>query len=44
MTREHRADIVILGAGPAGYTAAIYAARASRRPILLIPPPCTMPQ
>src|SRR6516162_2909527 len=35
MTREHRADVIILGAGPAGYTAAIYAARASRRPILL---------
>src|SRR6516164_998615 len=34
MTREHRADLIILGAGPAGYTAAIYAARASRRPIL----------
>jgi len=35
MTREHRADVIILGAGPAGYTAAIYAARASRQPILL---------
>ncbi|MFG3593120.1 thioredoxin-disulfide reductase [Bradyrhizobium sp. RDI18] len=32
---EHRTDIIILGAGPAGYTAAIYTARASRRPILL---------
>jgi thioredoxin reductase (NADPH) len=35
MAREHRTDVIILGAGPAGYTAAIYAARASRRPILL---------
>ncbi|WP_027582047.1 thioredoxin-disulfide reductase [Bradyrhizobium sp. Ai1a-2] len=32
---EHRTDVIILGAGPAGYTAAIYTARASRRPILL---------
>src|SRR5262249_60341068 len=28
-------DVLILGAGAAGYTAAIYAARASRRPVLL---------
>ena len=35
MVNEHSTDIIILGAGPAGYTAAIYAARASRRPILL---------
>jgi thioredoxin reductase (NADPH) len=35
MTREHRTDVIILGAGPAGYTAAIYAARASRKPILI---------
>ncbi|MDB5515958.1 MAG: thioredoxin reductase, partial [Tardiphaga sp.] len=35
MANEHNTDIIILGAGPAGYTAAIYAARASRRPILL---------
>src|ERR1700686_2965497 len=35
MAREHKTDIIILGAGPAGYTAAIYAARASRRPILI---------
>lgn len=32
---EHKTDVIILGAGPAGYTAAIYAARASRQPILL---------
>lgn len=35
MSRELKTDIIVLGAGPAGYTAAIYAARASRRPILL---------
>lgn len=35
MTREVKTDVIILGAGPAGYTAAIYAARASRQPILL---------
>ena len=35
MVLEHKTDIIILGAGPAGYTAAIYAARASRRPILI---------
>jgi thioredoxin reductase (NADPH) len=32
---KHRTAVIIVGAGPAGYTAAIYAARASRRPILL---------
>jgi thioredoxin reductase (NADPH) len=35
MSRELKTDVIILGAGPAGYTAAIYAARASRQPILL---------
>jgi thioredoxin reductase (NADPH) len=35
MLRELKTDVIILGAGPAGYTAAIYAARASRQPILL---------
>jgi thioredoxin reductase (NADPH) len=30
-----RAQLLILGAGPAGYTAAIYAARAGRSPILV---------
>jgi thioredoxin reductase (NADPH) len=32
-TRHHR--LVILGSGPAGYTAAVYAARANLRPVLI---------
>src|ERR1700712_5508897 len=35
MASTHRTRILIIGAGPAGYTAAIYAARASMEPILL---------
>ncbi len=31
----HQARVLIVGAGPAGYTAAIYAARASLRPIMV---------
>ncbi|APH56531.1 Thioredoxin reductase [Granulibacter bethesdensis] len=31
----HRSKVLIIGAGPAGYTAAIYAARASMKPILV---------
>ncbi len=34
MTHEHR-KIIIIGSGPAGYTAAIYAARASYEPLLI---------
>jgi thioredoxin reductase (NADPH) len=34
-TQTLRAPVVILGAGPAGYTAAIYAARANLRPLLV---------
>lgn len=33
-TIEH-AELLIVGSGPAGYTAAIYAARAGRRPVLI---------
>jgi thioredoxin reductase (NADPH) len=31
-------EVVIVGVGPAGYTAAIYAARAGRNPLLLTEP------
>ena len=33
MPAEHRTRILIIGSGPAGYTAAIYAARANAKPI-----------
>ncbi|WWT15373.1 thioredoxin-disulfide reductase [Pararoseomonas sp. SCSIO 73927] len=35
MANTHRTRLLILGAGPAGYTAAIYAARAGLEPILV---------
>ncbi len=35
MPQTHRLKLLIIGAGPAGYTAAIYAARASLEPVLL---------
>src|SRR6201996_2861838 len=35
MSQTHRSPILIIGAGPAGYTAAIYAARANLQPILV---------
>jgi thioredoxin reductase (NADPH) len=35
MTEPRRAPIAIIGSGPAGYTAAIYAARALRKPLLI---------
>src|SRR6201996_7785108 len=35
MSQTHHTKILIIGAGPAGYTAAIYAARASLTPILV---------
>ncbi|MDJ0765490.1 MAG: thioredoxin-disulfide reductase [Myxococcota bacterium] len=35
MDNRDSADIIVAGAGPAGYTAGIYAARAGHRPILL---------
>ena len=38
---DHHAKVLILGSGPAGYTAAIYAARANLQPLLVtgIEPP-----
>src|SRR5260370_40029101 len=35
MPEQHHSKVLIIGAGPAGYTAAIYAARANLHPILL---------
>ena len=35
MSEMHRSRVLIIGAGPAGYTAAIYAARANLQPILV---------
>jgi len=35
MPKTHRTKTLIIGAGPAGYTAAIYAARANLKPILV---------
>ncbi|HTV88936.1 MAG TPA: thioredoxin-disulfide reductase [Stellaceae bacterium] len=35
MPQEHHSQVLIVGAGPAGYTAAIYAARANLRPLLV---------
>ncbi|MBI3451317.1 MAG: thioredoxin-disulfide reductase [Rhodospirillales bacterium] len=35
MPQTHRSKVLILGSGPAGYTAAIYAARANLKPILV---------
>jgi thioredoxin reductase (NADPH) len=35
MAQTHRTKFLIIGAGPAGYTAAIYAARANLKPILV---------
>jgi thioredoxin reductase (NADPH) len=35
MSNTHRTRVLVIGAGPAGYTAAIYAARASLEPMLV---------
>ena len=34
MSERYHSKVLIIGAGPAGYTAAIYAARANARPVL----------
>ena len=35
MSQQHHSRVLIVGSGPAGYTAAIYAARANLRPMLV---------
>ena len=35
MSKKHKAKVVIIGSGPAGYSAAIYAARANLEPIMI---------
>ncbi|MEX2354087.1 MAG: FAD-dependent oxidoreductase, partial [Gammaproteobacteria bacterium] len=35
MTETKHARLIILGSGPAGYTAAVYAARANLNPVLI---------
>ena len=35
MSNTRHAHVLILGSGPAGYTAAIYAARANLKPLLI---------
>ena len=36
MSESHHSKVIIIGSGPAGYTAAIYAARAGMAPILVL--------
>ena len=35
MTTPRHSRLIILGSGPAGYAAAVYAARANRKPLLI---------
>ena len=35
MTKTHKTKVAIIGSGPAGYSAAIYAARANLQPIMI---------
>ena len=36
MSKSHHSKVIIIGSGPAGYTAAIYAARAGMAPLLVL--------
>ena len=36
MSESHHSKVIIIGSGPAGYTAAIYAARAGMAPLLVL--------
>ena len=38
MSSPRHSRLIILGSGPAGYAAAVYSARANRRPLLLSHP------
>ena len=35
MTQTRHSRLIIIGSGPAGYSAAVYAARANRSPLLI---------
>jgi len=35
MSERHHSKVLIIGSGPAGYTAAVYAARANLQPLLV---------
>lgn len=43
MSQDHAEKVIIIGSGPAGWTAAIYAARANLRPLVFAGRPKTVP-